>query len=421
MKRFVRSVFRFLARIILYRAHPIVIAVAGSVGKTATKDAIAAGLAGVARSVRKTEGNFNAEIGVPATIMSAGGAPKGMSQWLSLLWRGVWQAISNRRYPPVLVLELAADHPGDLDPLLSLLRPTIGVLTSAAPEHLEFFGDEATVVEEESLVVRRLPPQGFAVINIDDTRIADMPMTPLVKVISYGWSSTAMIRAVSYSLTNDDHALPDGMVVKISVDGSTIPIALPGVLGRHQVYPLLAAIAVGRALGDDVMSIIQRLSAYTPPPGRMRLFHGRDRSLIIDDTYNASPEAVMAAVHSLHELAIPGQRIAVLGQMSELGAMAAEWHDRIGHEVAQLRIDYLVTVGPLADRIGKAAAASGMPTDRITNVTNAEAAAAVVQPMLAPGVAVLLKGSRFASQLEKAVAILLDNPERDILFLVHGH
>lgn len=419
MKRLIRMWFRLLARIIIWRNKPTVIAVAGSLGKTGTKDAIAAGIATPTRRVRKTPGNFNAEIGVPATIISSDGAPHSMGGWFKLLWAGKKQVIFGGRYPNALVLELAADHPGDLQPLMKLVRPTIGVLTSAAPEHLEYFGDETGVLDEESLVVRLLPPSGTAVINIDDPRVAAIAPTLTGKVLTYGWSQEAMVRAESLSLTKDDRVLPDGMVAKISIDGSTIPIALPGVIGRHQVYPIMAAIAVGRALGDEVMAIVQRLSSYVPPAGRMRLFHGRDGSLLIDDTYNASPEAVQAAIRTLHELEVPNNRIAILGQMSELGSSAAEWHDRIGREIASLRIHELVTVGPLAARIGTAAIAAGMKAERVHNVADAQAAAAAVQPWLSPGVAVLLKGSRFAAHLEKAVAMLLDNPERDAMYLVH--
>lgn len=421
MKFIVRIIFRMLAHIILRRYKPTVIAVAGSLGKTGTKDAIAAGLASPTRVVRKTQGNFNAEVGVPATVMKSGGPPHSLGGWLKLLWAGKKQALFGGRYPNALVLELAADHPGDLKPLLQLVHPSIGVLTSAAPEHLEFFGDENVVVEEESLVVRSLSTAGTAILNVDDPRIAALAKTLTCKVLTYGWSAEAMIRAESVSITKDERVLPDGMVVKIALDGSTIPIALPGVLGKHQAYPIMAAIAVGRALGDEVMNIVQRLSSYVPPPGRMRLFHGRDGSLLIDDTYNASPEAVQAAIRTLHELDVPNMRIAILGQMSELGAAAAEWHDRIGREVATLRISELVTVGPLAERIGTAAITAGMDKAHVRNVTDAAAAAALVQSWLSPGVAVLLKGSRYAAQLEKATAILLDNPERDTMYLVNGH
>lgn len=406
---------------ILRRYHPMVIAIAGSVGKTATKEAIASALHSTQRTIRKTPGNFNAEMGVPATIMSGRRPPHSLIDWLSILLDGKRQAFFGGPYPSTLVLELAADHPGDLPPLLRLVSPKIGVLTSAAPEHLEYFGDEQAVIDEESQVVRMLPSEGTAVVNIDDPRIRELLPELTCRVVTFGWSQDAMVRAESVSLTKDDRVLPDGMVAKVSLDGSTIPVAIPGVIGRHQVYPLLAAIAVGRIMGDEAMSIIQRFSTYVPPAGRMRLFHGREGSLIIDDTYNASPEAVQAALHTLHELDVPSDRIAVLGQMSELGSASAEWHDRIGREIAKLRLDHVVTVGPLAERIGRAALAAGFPATAIHHAADATAAASVVQPLLTSGTAVLIKGSRFASRLERAVAILLDNPDHDTPFLVSGH
>lgn len=421
MKNIARFIFRRLARLILRRYQPTVVAIAGSVGKTGTKEAVAVAVATPVRTVRKTPGNFNAEIGVPATVLSGASAPTGWLDWLRLGWTGVRQAVFGGSYPSTLVLELAADHPGDLRPLLSLIKPSIGVLTSAAPEHLEFFGDEAGVVEEESLVVRLLNQQQTAVINIDDPRIADLTESLKCRVITYGWSSSAMVRGVSLQPTTDVHGLPDGMVAVIVVAGQQLTVSLPGVLGRHQVYPILAAVATAVALGDDVTEAVARLSAYVPPPGRMRLFHGRNGALLIDDSYNASPEAVQAALRSLSEIEVPGQRIAVLGQMSELGAAAADWHDRIGREIARLRIHQLVTVGPLAERIGTSAISAGFSPTAVRNVPNAIAAAASLQTDLQPGTAILLKGSRYASRLEQTVAVLLENPDRDTKFLVASH
>ncbi len=418
MKQIARWVFRTLARRVLRRGQPVVIAIAGSVGKTATKEAIAAGITN-GRTVRQTQGNFNAEIGVPVTIISGGERRSSVWQWLRIVVDGLAGGRPSA-YPSTLVLELGADHPGDLGPLLELTTPQIGVLTSVAPEHLEFFGDEQGVVVEESLVVRRLAPTATAILNADDPKVLGVRDQLACRVVTYGWHSDADIRAVTCSVTRNDRGLPDGLVVTVQVHGHTLPIALPGVIGRHQAYPILAALAVGRALGDDPVTVSQRLSAYQPPPGRMRLLEGRDGSVIIDDSYNASPAAVLAALETLAELDIPGHRLAILGQMSELGAAAAEWHDRIGQAVAQYRVDQLVTVGPLADRIGKAAIQAGFKADHVHNVATAEAAASIIQPELHSGDAVLLKGSRFAARLEKAVSLLLAHPDRDRRLLVHS-
>lgn len=420
MKAFIRSLFGLLARLILRRYRPLVIGIAGSVGKTATKEAVAAGLDTAARPVRRTVGSFNAEIGVPTTIINGQGPAGSVLGWLKIFWQGLRLLIVPTFYPPALVLEMGADHPGDMERLLRVVQPKVGVLTSVAPEHLEFFGDEESVAAEESLIVRRVPADGAAIVNLDDRRAAEIVSGLHGRVIGYGWSAEATVRAEGYSLTKNERGWPDGMVVKVAVNGSVIPVALPGVIGRHQIYPVLAAVAAGLALGDEVISVIQRLSTYQPPPGRMRLFAGAEGSLLIDDSYNASPAAVQAALTTLAELDVPGRRIAILGQMSELGAAAAEWHDRIGRELAGQSIDRLITVGPLAERIGTAAVAAGQPADRVNNVASAEAAAALILPDLGPGDVVLLKGSRFAARLERAVKILLADPRRDADQLVHS-
>lgn len=329
--------------------------------------------------------------------------------------------LTRQPYPAVLVLEMGADHPGDLQRLIDVAQPSISVLTSTAPEHLEFFGDEEQVIDEESLIVRSLPPEGTAVMNGDDSSAVELQKKLSGAKLTYGWAMSSHIRADGLFVTRADNGRPTGMVVKVAVDGSVIPVPVPGVLGRHQAYPILAAVAVARVLGDDLLTVTQRLSTYQPPPGRMRLFEGVNNSTLIDDSYNASPAAVQAAIVTLDELEMPGQKYLVLGQMSELGSAATRWHDQIGQELGRKKISMLVTVGPLAKRIGTAAIAAGWVAGQVQNVDTAEAAAAIIRPKLNSGDAVLVKGSRYASQLERAVGLLLARPERDRGFLVHSN
>lgn len=420
MKNLARMIFRFLAGQILRRYQPTVIAIAGSVGKTATKEAISAALSTSGRTVRKTSGNFNAEIGVPVTIIVGGQARQHWWQWLSVIGAGLNWLTTNKAYPQTLVLELAADKPGDLQPLLDLTHPQIGVLTSTAPEHLEFFGDADGVVAEESLIVRTLPAHACAVVNIDDERNAAMIAKLPARVVTYGWHQAATVRAESATMTRNAHGLPDGMVVKVAVDGSVIPVAMPGVIGRHQALPLLAALAVAKALGEDVMSAIKSFSGYQPPPGRMRLLAGVEGSLLIDDSYNASPEAMAAALTTLFDLEVPGKKYAILGQMSELGTAAVDWHERIGRMIIPKTMTELITVGPLAEKIGLAAITAGFPNTRVHNVPDAASATAILRPKLTNGDVVLLKGSRYAARLERAAHILLANPQTDSTKLVGG-
>lgn len=419
MKSFLRSLIRLLARRTIAKYHPRIIAVAGSVGKTATKDAIAAGLSSVSGGLRKTQGSFNAEIGVPVTIIAGGKSRQGIGQWLGVVWQGIRQLMVRTKFPGTLVIEMGADKPGDLRQLLEVVTPDVGVLTSAAPEHMEFFGDMKAVIAEESLIVRMLRPDGIAVINADDERCLEVASQVSSNVLTYGWNPEADIRAEHATTTYDDRSLPTGMVVKIAVDGSVVPVALPGVIGRHQVLPLLATVAVAKAMGVPIGDVMKNMSAYQPPPGRMRLLRGKQHSVILDDSYNASPEAMEAAIRTVSEMHIPGRKIAILGQMSELGTQTNEYHEKIGQMFIPKTVSVLITVGPIAQLIGTTAVTVGFPIAKHINVKDAESAADLVLDMIAPGDLVLCKGSRYSSRLERAVKMLLEDPDRDARNIVH--
>lgn len=418
MKTIGRWIFRMIAGAIRRREQPLVVAIAGSVGKTGTKEAVAAALATAERTVRKTVGNFNGEIGVPLTIMAGGAAPTSLWQWGMALLAGLGQLVVRRSYPRALVLELGADKPGDLQPLVKLTRPSIGVLTALTPEHLEFFDTLEAVVVEESVVVRLLPPSGTAILNIDDAESRKIRSALTCRVLTYGWDPQADVRIDQARLTTDDHGLPTGQVIKIAVGGSVIPVALPGVIGRHQAYPVAAAIAVTQACGDELFDVVQRLSAYRVPPGRMRVFAGVEGTVVIDDSYNASPAAMTAAITAIADLSVPGKKHLILGQMSELGSAATTWHDQVGQTLSPHQFDMIITVGTLAKRIGEAARRNGFPAAHIINVPTAAAAAAALRPHLTGGDAILVKGSHYPKPgysgfVGEAVRILLADPVRD--------
>ncbi len=418
MKFLARAIFRSLAAAILKKERPVVVAVAGSVGKTGTKEAIAAALAHPGRPVRKTFGSFNAAIGVPVAIIAGGEARTKVWQWFGVMLSGLVQLIGRRPYPKALVLELGADKPGDLRPLVTLARPTIGVLTAVTPEHMEFFDTIEAVVAEESLVVRMLPADGTAVMNLDDQHSRELIQKLRCRVITFGWAPEADIRIDQVRAVTDEHGLPTGQIVKLAVAGSVIPIALPGVIGRHQAYPVAAAIAVANVCGDETLTSVQRLKAYQAPPGRMHLFCGVEGTVIIDDSYNASPASMISAVTTLLELDVPGKKHVILGQMSELGSTAAASHDRIGSILSPDAIETIITVGSLAKRIGEAAVSKHFPPARLFTVDSAEAAATTLRPLLKVGDAILVKGSHFPKPgysgfIGQAVKILLADPRMD--------
>lgn len=419
MKSFARFLFRWLAAKILRRYQPLVIGIAGSIGKTATKEAIATVLNDGTGNVRATAGNFNAEIGVPVTIISGGQARRSLIGWCNILVQGFRLLIKQRPYPAILILEVGTDRPGDLAPLIQLAQPKIGILTAITPEHLEFFGDLDAVASEEAAMVRQLGESGVAILNADDEYIQRFTKNLKARVISYGWSAGASVRATSLEFINNQRGFPSGFLLNVRIGSVTVMLHVPGVIGRHQAYPVLAALAVAQAQGLALSMAVERLQHYQPPPGRMRLFDGRAGTLVIDDSYNASPTAMAAALETLWNLAVPGRKFVVLGQMSELGSAAAYWHDWVGQQIPSDQLAGLITLGPLAARIGEAAKTKGFPGQRHYNVPNAEAAAAILNKELQAGDVVLLKGSRYAARLERAVELLLDQPDRDRGQLVH--
>jgi len=421
MKSLIRSLIQWLAIRTVAKYHPRIIGVAGSVGKTSTKEAIAAALQSIPGGIRKTAGSFNAEIGVPVTILVGGAAPKHSLEWLVVLCRAIWQLFfRNALYPKTLVIEMGADKPGDLRDLIRVAQPEIGVLTSTAPEHLEFFGDIHGVVAEESLILHLLPESGRGIINVDDERNRELLPDLKMPIISYGWHESALIRAQGMNVTYDERRLPSGMMVKIAVDGSVIPLAIPGSIGKHQVLPILAALASAQAAGLPLLEAVKNVGSYQAPPGRMRLLSGIRETVLLDDSYNASPEAMIAALETLIDLHVPGRKIAILGQMSELGSSSQDWHKKIGLMLRPKSVSHIITVGEQANIIGQEATTIGFPPQRHVNVPDAESAAMFVRDLLAPGDIVLLKGSRYANRLERAVRLLLADPQRDAKKTVQG-
>lgn len=421
MKSLVRALIQWLAMRTVAKYHPRIIGVAGSVGKTSTKEAIAAALQSIPGGIRKTAGSFNAEIGVPVTILVGGAAPKHTLEWVVVLARAIWQVcFRNVSYPKTLVIEMGADKPGDLRDLIRVAQPEIGVLTSTAPEHLEFFGDIRAVVAEESLILHLLPASGTGIINVDDERNRELLETFKMPMISYGWNESALIRAQAMSTIYDERRLPSGMMVKIAVNGSVIPLALTGSIGKHQVLPILAAMATAQATGLPLLEAVANIGAYEAPPGRMRLLPGINDTVLLDDSYNASPEAMIAALDTLMDLHVPGRKIAILGQMSELGSASQDWHKKIGLMLRPKSVSHIITVGDQAKIIGQEATTIGFPPQRHQNVPDAEAAAMFVRDLVAPGDIVLLKGSRYANRLERAVRLLLADPQRDAKKTVQG-
>lgn len=416
MKMFAKNLIAALARAVLKKYQPLVIGITGSVGKTSTKEAIFAVLASK-MSVRKSPGNYNTEFGVPATILGIRAPGASLPRWIGAITRALRMLLlRDATYPKVLVLEMAADRPGDIEFLVRIAPPKIGVLTAIGPAHLERFGTIERVAAEKGKLLAALPAEGTAILNADDERVMATAAKTKARMVTFGFSDEAAVRAADISTTlihNEDGQIGAGMTAKVAADGAVVPMRLDGVLGASHVYAALAATSVGVAFGMNLVEIAEALRAYTPPPGRMRVISGIKYTIILDDTYNASPLSMRAALETLRSLPIVEEtrRIAVLGDMLELGAETERAHEEVGRHVAELGIDLLVAVGERARAIHEAASKAGISADRVFHFGSAEEAGRFVQERLRRGDIVLAKGSR-AMRMERVVKELMAEPLR---------
>lgn len=400
-----------LARLTMRRYAPGVVAVTGSVGKTSTKEAIAAVLRRRYR-VRAAARSFNNEIGVPLTMVSAAEKSGGILFWCRTLFAACYRIIvRDPAYPEVLVLEYAVDHSGDMDRLVRIARPDVAVVTAIGdvPVHVEFFAGPEAVVREKAKLVKALPADGFAVLNADEEKLAGVADLAKGRVITYGFSEGAVVRVSQYrsELRENGEAL---LHFKIAHAGTVVPVRIPGALGRAEAYAAAAAAAAGVAFGMHMVEIAAALESYVPPPGRFRAVPGLRGAMLIDSTYNASPLATREALETLKELPAAGRRIAVLGDMLELGKFTVSAHEEAGKQAARV-CDLLVTVGHRAKFMAESALAHGMTKSHVHSFSTLADATVYLDGALKEGDLALFKASQ-GVRFERLVKRFMREPVR---------
>ena len=409
LKKLVVAVLEPESKMILKKYKPKIVAVTGSVGKTSSKDAIAAVLSPHFR-VRKSEKSFNSEIGIPLTIIGCKNAWSNPFMWLYNIFEGLSYILFPHRYPEWLVLEVGADRPGDIKHTTSWLKPDISVITYVGelPVHVEFFASPAQLAEEKSYLVGATKSTGLVVLNSDDPIVMTMANKAKCKVTTYGFHERSAVRASNYHVVYAGD-VPEGITFKIDHDGSSIPIRVNGVLGTHLAYSVLAAFAVGSAQGLNAVTMIDALLSTATPAGRSRIIPGLKSTTLIDDTYNSSPAAVNGGLESLRSLKPSGRKIAVLGDMMELGKYTIESHQNCGKLVAEI-CDELFTVGQRAKFIADGAMNAGMKKDAIVYFDDSEEAGKALQAFMKPGDCILIKGSQYM-RMEKTTLEVMAHPE----------
>jgi UDP-N-acetylmuramoyl-tripeptide--D-alanyl-D-alanine ligase len=341
------------------RFRPLVVGVTGSIAKTSTKEAVAAVLASRFRTLRN-EGNQNNEVGLPLTLLRLGPEHE------------------------AAVLEMGMYVGGEIAELARIAQPRIGIVTAVQPVHLSRIGSLAAIEAAKGELLEALPPDGTAILNADDPIVRRMGARSAARTVSYGFADDADVGAEAV-----ESAGLDGMRFTLRVDGGRRPMAIP-TLGRLSVHNALAAVAVGRAAGLTLDEIAAGLAAGWSAPHRVQVVR-LGAVTLIDDSYNASPRSVVAALDLLTGL--PGRRGAVLGEMLELGEASDEGHWLVG-EAAARTVDWLMVVGAGARAIADGAATAGLEEADITRVPDVEAALAAIPPRLRDGDVVLVKASR---------------------------
>ncbi len=399
---------------ILRKYQPKVIGITGSVGKTSTIEATYTVLRTKFRTAKSYK-NYNNELGLPLSIIGARAGGKNPLAWLAVFFRALGLLLfRSPRYPEILVLEMGADRPGDIKYLTTLAPCNVGVMTAIGPSHLELFESVDKVVREKQIIVTHLKKDDTAVLNADDKLVMQAADKVRAQVLTFGFNESAMVRASDLNVSSGQSADPwvdvqiKGLSFKLQYEGSTVPVFLPSVLGRHQVYAGLAAAAVGISQGMNISDIATALREYDSPPGRMRLLPGIKHTSLIDDTYNSSPLAANAALELLKTIDVSGHKYAVLGDMLELGAYTEEGHRDVGSHVAEAA-EYLVTVGERSKYIADGAIAAGMNADHVFVFGDTEAAGKFVQERMKTGDIVLVKGSQGA-RMERVVKELMAEP-----------
>ncbi|KKP85830.1 MAG: UDP-N-acetylmuramoyl-tripeptide-D-alanyl-D-alanine ligase, partial [Candidatus Nomurabacteria bacterium GW2011_GWA1_35_8] len=364
-KKIVTHILRIESRLVLWKYKPKIIAITGSVGKTSTKDAIYAVISNISY-VRKSEKSYNSEIGLPLTILGCSNGWNNPYLWFLNILTGLWLFIWPHKYPKWLVLEVGVGKPGDMRFTASWLKSDAVIITSIGnmPSHIEFFDSHKHLVEEKSGLIKTLKKDGLLILNNDDEAISEMKLKTKNRVMTFGFKEDSDIKGSSESILYSDEGVPEGLTFRIDETGKSLPVVIEGVFGKNHIYASLGALALSSGLKFNMLTAINSLKNYNVPPGRMRLLKGINNSFIIDDSYNSSPFACESALRTLGEIKAVARRIAVLGDMLELGHHTEEAHKNMG-KIAKENTDVLVLVGPRAKKIKEGAIEVGMNTKNI--------------------------------------------------------
>lgn len=412
LKKIVISITIFLSKKIIRKYRPKIIAVTGSVGKTSTKDAIFEAVKSIDKTAKSND-SLNTELGLPLAIAGfKGGVNISFSYWVKVIKKLIKILFFDKDFYKILVLEMGADKPGDLDLLLKTAPPDIGIITSVKSSHLKFFKSKSQIIKEKRKVIEALKEDGIAVLCGDDKDVLKMANKTKAKVVTYGLlkENTVLAKNVSYvcdaSKINQNSSC--SISFKLHYNNNFIPVNINNIFGKSQLYAVLAASAVAISFEKNLIEVADIIKSFKSPKGRLNVLKGIEKSLILDDSYNAStPVAIMVALEALKEIKAK-KKIAVIGDMLELGKKEVALHKKIGKDIFDYA-DIVFTFGKASRNITREAKKNKKYKNKIAyHFQSKRTLIKNLKDLLEFKVAVLVKGSQGMRMEQIIKEILFD-------------
>ncbi len=408
MQNIIKRLLRILAKSVLNKRKPKVVAITGSVGKTTTKEAIVKVLENNFK-IRSSQKNYNNEIGVPLAILGYQinySKNKGF-QFSGIIYYWLKARFFDKDYPEILVLELGADKPGDIKYFCDFIPITVGVLTEIGVSHLENFKTRQNLATEKGFLLRNVSKNGMAVYNYDNKLVREVGEKISVSKISYGLDTKAEMRAtdiINKIEVNETIQKINGVNFKLNYLGKVLPVRLEKSIGKGSVYSILAALSVGVYFDLNLIEMIENLKSFVSCSGRMRVLRGINGSVIIDDSYNSAPASLDLALNLVDEIKAR-RKIIILGDMLELGEEEIRSHQKIGRKVREIHPNYFIAIGKRMELAVDNYLKENYNKENLMVFDNSEEAKELLRDLVGLGDLVLVKGSR-GMKMEKIVSVL---------------
>ena len=413
-KTIITKILQAEASLVLKKYQPKIIGITGSVGKTSTKDALISVL-GQSLSVRGSEKSYNSsDFGVALTVLGCHSAWHDLFGWFEIILYGLVLIIFRKPYPEWLILEIGLEHPGEIKQILKWVKIDLAVITllPEVPVHVEFFKSKDEVTNEKMLLAKAVSAGGQVFLNADDSNSLKFIPDLVGEIKTIGFAESAGYRALEPAIVYEEssgQSRPAGLSFNLVHNDKNLAVKIKGVVGEHQIYPVLTALAVGDKLGLKMIEMIGALDNYQAPAGRLRLIEGIKETMILDDTYNASPVAVLAGLKTLASFEGADRKIAVIGDMLQLGKHTVDSHKEIGYQLAEF-CDLVITVGLRAKFVDEALREKKFGERKMKHFENSVEAGEYLQDKIKTGDLIFIKGSQ-GMRMEKVVEEIMAHPE----------